>query len=131
MVPSWPTSRAHLIEAQRALALATPEPYLPAHPSLAVGACVVLFPRHQAGRGERGDPAWSAATVLRARRILAQATVTTTASWPYEPGLLALREGPCLEAAVRALTLAPDVLLVDATGRDHPRAPASRYSSAR
>jgi deoxyribonuclease V len=35
--------------------------------------------------------------------------------------LLALREGPCLEAAVRALTLTPDVLLVDATGRDHPR----------
>jgi deoxyribonuclease V len=32
-----------------------------------------------------------------------------------------LREGPVLEAAVRALSVAPDVLLVDATGRDHPR----------
>ena len=39
----------------------------------------------------------------------------------YEPGMLALREGPLLEGAVRALTEAPDVLLVDATGRDHPR----------
>jgi deoxyribonuclease V len=32
-----------------------------------------------------------------------------------------LREGPTLEAAVRALRLPPDVLLVDASGRDHPR----------
>src|SRR5581483_1596833 len=39
----------------------------------------------------------------------------------YEPGLLALREGPLLEAAVRGLSERPDVLLVDATGRDHPR----------
>jgi deoxyribonuclease V len=40
---------------------------------------------------------------------------------PYEPGLLALREGALLEAALRALPELPDVLLVDATGRDHPR----------
>jgi deoxyribonuclease V len=40
---------------------------------------------------------------------------------PYEPGLLALREGAVLEAAVRELPRFPDVLLVDATGRDHPR----------
>ncbi|MBV9415061.1 MAG: endonuclease V, partial [Solirubrobacterales bacterium] len=40
---------------------------------------------------------------------------------PYLPGLLALREGPCLEAALRALPVVPDVVLVDATGRDHPR----------
>lgn len=39
----------------------------------------------------------------------------------YEPGLLALREGPLLEAAIRALPQLPDVLLVNATGRDHPR----------
>ncbi len=37
------------------------------------------------------------------------------------PGLLALREGPLLEAAVLSLAERPDVLLVDATGRDHPR----------
>jgi deoxyribonuclease V len=39
----------------------------------------------------------------------------------YEAGQLALREGPLLEAAVRALAEPPDVLLVNATGRDHPR----------
>jgi deoxyribonuclease V len=39
----------------------------------------------------------------------------------YEAGLLALREGALLEEAVRALPRVPDLLLVDATGRDHPR----------
>jgi deoxyribonuclease V len=47
--------------------------------------------------------------------------VTGTAGAPYEAGLLALREGRLLEQAVRALPRRPDVLLVDATGRDHPR----------
>jgi deoxyribonuclease V len=35
--------------------------------------------------------------------------------------LLALREGALLEAAVRALPPRPNALLVNATGRDHPR----------
>jgi deoxyribonuclease V len=40
---------------------------------------------------------------------------------PNMPGLLALRLGPICEAAVHALRPAPDVVLLDATGRDHPR----------
>ncbi|HEY1276817.1 MAG TPA: endonuclease V, partial [Thermoleophilaceae bacterium] len=36
-------------------------------------------------------------------------------------GLLALREGPLLEAALRALPRRPDVVIANATGRDHPR----------
>lgn len=81
----------------------------------------MLFPRGQGGRGARGDPAWAAAAVLLGPRAVAEATVRSEAAGPYLPGLLALREGPCLEAAVRRLGAAPDVLLVDATGRDHPR----------
>jgi len=42
------------------------------------------------------------------------------ASAGYTSGLLALREGPLLEEAVRLPAL-PEVLLVNATGRDHPR----------
>jgi hypothetical protein len=34
--------------------------------------------------------------------------------------LLPLREGPLLEQAVRALPTTPEVLVVNATGRDHP-----------
>jgi deoxyribonuclease V len=59
--------------------------------------------------------------VLRDREVVAQSLVTGAAGAPYEPGLLALREGPVLEAAARSLGTPPDVLLVDATGRDHPR----------
>lgn len=43
------------------------------------------------------------------------------ASAPYVPGLLALRLGPLLEDVVRRLAPQPDVLLLDGTGRDHPR----------
>src|ERR671922_125888 len=57
----------------------------------------------------------------RERTLAATAVVEGTAGAPYEEGLLALREGPLLEAAIRALEEPPDVLLVNATGRDHPR----------
>ncbi|HEV2784628.1 MAG TPA: endonuclease V [Actinophytocola sp.] len=49
------------------------------------------------------------------------ATVLGAAGAAYRPGLLAMRLGPVLADAVRALPAPPDVLLVDATGRDHPR----------
>jgi deoxyribonuclease V len=123
----WPGSAQELIEAQRALAAASPERWQPARSwsaPLAVGACAVYFPRGQMNRparGARGDPAWAAAAVVRNGRVVAKAVVRGNAGAPYEAGLLALREGPALEAAVRDLELMPDVLLVDATGRDHPR----------
>jgi len=53
--------------------------------------------------------------------VIGRAVVAGRAGHPYEPGLLALREGPLLEAAVLRLSQPPDVLLVNATGRDHPR----------
>jgi deoxyribonuclease V len=59
--------------------------------------------------------------VLSGRTLLARRVVVGEARAPYEPGMLARREGPLLEDVVRALAVAPDVLLVDATGRDHPR----------
>jgi deoxyribonuclease V len=43
------------------------------------------------------------------------------AGFPYEPGFLALREGPLLELALRSLPALPDAVLVNASGRDHPR----------
>jgi deoxyribonuclease V len=48
-------------------------------------------------------------------------SVSGPAGGPYRPALLALREGPLLEQAVRALPIIPEVLMVNATGRDHPR----------
>ena len=110
----WPRTREHLEDLQHRLATMEAEPWRPPRPrargrgrfrgvlhsgrSVAVRACV--------GIGRRGTRA---------------STIVADAGAPYEPGYLALREGPALERAVRALERRPDVLLVDATGRDHPR----------
>jgi deoxyribonuclease V len=117
----WPRSAAELIDAQRALALADPPSWRPPAGPPAVGACAVRFARGGMGAGARGDRAWAGAAVLRDGEVLAEAVVAGAAGARYAPGLLALREGPLLEEAVRALSVVPDVVLVDATGRDHPR----------
>jgi deoxyribonuclease V len=81
-----------------------------------VGACYVCFAQAEPGRGQPDDIGWAAAA------LGAETAVTSAVSSDgYEAGMLALREGPLLEAAVRGLGELPDVLLVDATGRDHPR----------
>jgi deoxyribonuclease V len=122
VVPAvWPRSPAELTAAQRELAAARPAPWRGSARGAAIGAAAICFPRGNSGAGAAGDPAWAAAVLMRGRRELAEAVVSGTAGAPYEAGLLALREGPLLEAALRALGVAPDVVLVDATGRDHPR----------
>ncbi|MBM4394468.1 MAG: endonuclease V [Deltaproteobacteria bacterium] len=117
---SWPTTADRLAETQRQLALASPEPWTPP-PEPRVGGCFVCFARGGTGTGSAGDRGWAAAAVTEGPRVIAVAVVGGEAGAPYAPGLLALREGPLLEAAVRALPFPPDVLLVNATGRDHPR----------
>jgi deoxyribonuclease V len=111
----WPSSAAALVEDQERLARATPPLWNP-FPGALAGGCFVCFPRGPTGPGRAGDPAWAAAAAGDA-----VAVVTGAAGAPYEAGLLALREGALLEEAVRALPTRPDVLLVNATGRDHPR----------
>ena len=112
-----------------------------------LGGCFVAFARGDAGPGRPGDRAWAAAVTwalprtgtplrkvdqhLRGRAalsrprqaddVLSQAVVADRAPAAYSRGLLARREGPILGAAVAALPEPPDVLLVDATGIDHPR----------
>ena len=87
------------------------------------GGCFIASPTGTTGAGNAGDRAWVAAVTWRADTdaVVAQVVRTTTVPAPYAPGLLALREGPALAAAVSALDPAPDILLVDATGVDHPR----------
>jgi deoxyribonuclease V len=114
-------SEAEMVRTQSALAAARPPAWDGEAWDAAIGAVAVCFPRGATGPGAAGDPAWASAVVMRGRRTLAETVVTGSAGAPYRPGLLALRESAVLEAAVRALAVAPDVLLVDATGRDHPR----------
>lgn len=117
----WPRSAGGLVDAQHALAAADPPLWRPPVTAPVVGACFVCFARGRTGPGARGDPGWAAAAALRGRHVVADALAIGPAGGPYVPGLLALREGPLLEAAVRGLAVVPDVVLVDATGRDHPR----------
>jgi deoxyribonuclease V len=71
--------------------------------------------------GAAGEPAWAAAVVFVEGRMLESAVVEGQFDAPYAPGLLALREGRLLAEAVGRLGQPPDLLIVNATGRDHPR----------
>lgn len=50
-----------------------------------------------------------------------QAAVEHAVSFPYIPGLLSFREAPAVLAAFRALSVRPDVLMLDGQGLAHPR----------
>ncbi len=118
---TWPAEAAALAPEQERLAALTPAPWtLPAEEVL-VGAAFVAFVRGEQGPGQPGDRAWVGAVLVAGADLVWEAVVPGVAGASYGPGLLALREGPMLAAALTALPSRPDVLLVDATGRDHPR----------
>jgi deoxyribonuclease V len=108
------------VQEQLTLAGARPEPWTPGAALRTTGGCFLCFGRGKVGAGAAGDPGWAGAALLQDGQAVT-VVATGEAGAPYAPGLLALREGPLLEQAVRALPELPEVLLVDATGRDHPR----------
>jgi deoxyribonuclease V len=114
-VGRWSSTLDELIREQESLARASPPPFRPSG-SLALAGCFVCFGRGGTGPGRAGDPGWAGAALGRETAV-----ATGAAGAAYEPGLLAAREGPLLEASVRALPTRPEALLVNATGRDHPR----------
>lgn len=119
--PAWPLDVEGLLTEQIRLASAAPPPWpVPEH-RLRVAAGFVAFVRGEQGPGHAGDRAWVGAVVVAGGRLLRARTVRGEAAASYAPGLLALREGPMLEAALGPLVAEADVLMLDATGRDHPR----------
>ena len=112
-----------------------------------IAGCFAAYERGEAGPGHPGDRVWAAAVVWRptiadlnwrrsgavlrgrvlgpgprqATDVEAQVVVAGQVPAAYSPGLLALREGPILAEALGALRERPDVIMVDATGLDHPR----------
>jgi deoxyribonuclease V len=117
---TWPASAHELTRLQQALGEMTPERWQPPATLRRIGACFVCFAPLQ-GAGAAGDRGFAGAAVTDRRRVLAGVSVSGRAGGPYLPTLFALREGSLLEQAVRALPIAPEVLVVNATGRDHPR----------
>lgn len=63
----------------------------------------------------------SAAVVLEDEETVDQTAVHRRIEYPYVPGLLAFREAPAVVEAIRTLDIEPEVLLVDGSGRIHPR----------
>ena len=146
----WPASDEELVGLQRTLGreartAAEADPWTPA-PGAIVGGCFLAYAPGEAGPGRPGDRAWAAAVAWtpsgtidrrpvdrhlrgggghggprRSDDIAGQVVVAGDVPASYVPGLLARREGPILGAAVALLEPVPDVLLVDATGVDHPR----------
>lgn len=115
----WPTTSEGLVHMQRALRDARPPPWRPSASPIVAG---VWFAAPTGSSGDRsGERAWVAAVSMRGSEVLAEHVGRGRTAAGYRPGLLALREGRLLERAVRALPEPPDVLLVNATGRDHPR----------
>jgi deoxyribonuclease V len=117
---AWPTTVDELVAVQEALAVAAAPLWQPPVRSNVAG-CFACFPRGYAGPGRAGEPAWAAAAVYRGKHCVARVAVAGRAGAPYLPGLLALRAGALLENATRSLPMRPDVVMVDATGYDHPR----------
>ena len=117
----WPETPDELKLVQRMLAAETPPLWRPQEGVRLAAGCFICFQRGTTGPGAPGDPGWAAAALIHEGTLAAVAVAYGLASAGYTSGLLALREGPLLEEAVRGLPALPEVLLVNATGRDHPR----------
>jgi deoxyribonuclease V len=118
----WPNDAGSLVAYQQQLATAGVEPWTSFDRSTtSIGGCWVCFPRGLTGPGTDHDQAWAAAVIMLEGKVVEQRATAGTAGAPYLPGLMALRLGPLLEQALRVLSRLPDVLLLDATARDHPR----------
>jgi deoxyribonuclease V len=118
----WPETAEELIAAQVRIGGMDPTRWRASEvAALRIASAWVCFARGASGSGAAGDPAWAAAVMMCGQRMIEHAVVYGAAAAGYSPGLLGLRIGPLLCEAVARLARSWDVLLVDATGRDHPR----------
>jgi deoxyribonuclease V len=115
----WPATAPVLIAEQERLATVRARLWAPHRPPEIVAGCFVCF--EPSGTRPDEEHGWAAACWSSNNRPRGCEVARAAVVQPYVAGLLALREGPLLEAAVTALPLRPDLLLVNATGRDHPR----------
>ncbi|MFW6385366.1 MAG: endonuclease V, partial [Halodesulfurarchaeum sp.] len=67
------------------------------------------------------DTAISAVVAIQGREVLTISTARTPLESPYIPGLLAFREGPPIIEALQSLSVEPDIVFFDGSGRIHFR----------
>lgn len=119
----WPTSTRDLERLQRKLARQVDENdqwRWRGEGEPAIGGVFVSLPGKRHGDQAR-DIAWAAAVITQGHNVVATATATRKLVSPYKPGYLALTVGPILEDVVQALSQPPDIIIVNAAGRDHIR----------
>jgi deoxyribonuclease V len=119
----WPTTTRDLERLQRKLARQADENdqwRWRGEGEPAIGGVFVSLPgnRH---KNQARDIAWAAAVIMQGHNVVATATATRKLVSPYKPGYLALTVGPILEDVVQALSQPPDIIIVNAAGRDHVR----------
>lgn len=117
----WPTDAAELVAEQHALSARLPTATFAYRPGLLVAGCFVCFATMTRGDDRGRELAYGGAALTRDRERMGSAVEVTPTAHPYQAGLLALREGIVLERAVRSLPIRPHLLVVNATGLDHPR----------
>jgi deoxyribonuclease V len=120
---AWPVDASGLDAEQERLASLEPTGWAPPDGAWRAAGVFLAFARGEQGPGHAGDRGWAGAATIAVPGLtrVEAAVVIRSAGASYERGRLALREGPALTAAVSALPTRPDLLFVDATGRDHPR----------
>lgn len=119
----WPSSDCELEDLQRDLASKaknTPPWRWPQGAEPAIGGVFVSLPTTRTAGAPR-NIAWAGAVVMKGHTLVATATCTRRLTRPYHPGYLAVAVGPILEDVVHALPMRPDVVIVNAAGRDHVR----------
>ncbi|MUV60460.1 endonuclease V [Halobacterium sp. CBA1126] len=87
--------------------------------TLADGDAPVVVGVDQAFVGD--DYSVSAAVAIRDGRVVERAAGRAALELPYIPGLLAFREGDAIVDALESLSVEPDVLVLDGSGRIHFR----------
>ena len=119
----WPSTHRDLERLQRTLARRVDEcePWSWAGDGEpAIAGVFVSLPTNRLGEESR-DIAWAAAVAMEGHTVVATATATRRLVRPYSAGYLSLTIGPILEDVVPALAMRPDMILVNAAGRDHVR----------
>jgi deoxyribonuclease V len=121
--PGWADAEGLRAEQDRVARLAPPAWRPPPPGALTAVGCFVAYRPGEEGPGRAGDRGWvGVATWSEKRGAGSAVAVPGVTAAAYHPGLLALREGDMLLAAIRPVLPEPrTALLVDATGRDHPR----------
>lgn len=119
----WPSTHRDLERLQRKLARRVEEvdPWRWADDGEpAIAGVFVSLPTNRL-QPRVNDIAWAAAVVMQGGAVVATATATRQLARPYQAGYLSLTIGPILEDVAAALSVRPDLMLVNAAGRDHVR----------